>query len=282
MSDNKKSKMKRRKFLKVAGGAAATATVAGCLGGGDGGDGGDGGTDGGTDGGDGPTEIIPGTATGFPPFEMKEGGEIVGFDIDLLEAVVDNTDDYTLAEWKDFDFDSLIPALTNENIDVIAAAMTITEDRDQQIDFTDPYYSADQSVLVAEGGDFSPGELDDLSGKRVGAQSGTTGASLVQENLVKPGKVSESNFKRYDSYVLAVQDLENGNIDAVVLDKPVAETFASERNVTVAFTVTTGEQYGFGIRQGASDLQSALNSGLEEVRNSGRYQEITNKWFGQE
>ncbi len=103
---------------------------------------------GGGNGGDGSTEITAGTAPGFPPFEMKQDGELVGFDIDLLEAVIDETD-YTLAGWEEFEFKSLIPALTNENIDVVAAGMTINDERDETIDFTDPYYSSNRRLSSA-------------------------------------------------------------------------------------------------------------------------------------
>lgn len=222
-----------------------------------------------------PTTITPGTAPGFPPFEMMEGGELVGFDVDLLSAVVSQAPAYELGEWQTFDFDSLIPALTSDNVDVVAAAMTITDQRDQTIDFSDPYYNADQAVLVREGGEFAPSELVDLSGRTIGAQSGTTGESVAREN-VQPG-----NYNSYDSYVFAVQDLENGNVDAVVLDVPVARTFAAQRPVAVAFVVETGERYGFGVRENTDDLRTALNRGLAAVRESGRYEEIRNEWFGE-
>ena len=257
----------RRTYLKLTGGASAVGLtgVTGCLG----------------DGGDSNT-ITPGTAPGFPPFEMQEDGELIGFDIDLLEAVVEETD-YELGEWATFEFDSLIPALTqNEEIDVIAAAMTITEDRQETIAFSDPYWESDQAILVREGGDFQPSSWEDFEGVSVGAQSGTTGADQVQSNLVDPGLVSEDDYRTYGSYVLAVEDLENENIDAVVIDNPVAETFAANRNVTIAFIEETGEEFGFGLRQGESELQSALNDGLATVRDGGTYEEITNTWFGQE
>ncbi|WP_129113218.1 basic amino acid ABC transporter substrate-binding protein [Halegenticoccus tardaugens] len=271
---NRRSPVSRRAYLKAAGAGSLVgiAGLAGCTvdtnGGGGGGDG------------DGENAIIAGTAPGFPPFELKnEQGELVGFDIDLLEAVVAETD-YSLSEWREFEFDSLITALQNDRIDVIAAAMTITPDRRQTISFTDPYYNADQSVLVRRGGDFQPESLDDLSGRRVGAQEGTTGDGVVQDRLVDPGKLDAADYNAYGNYVLAVEDLENGNIDAVVLDRPVAETFAQERDVEVAFTVKTGERYGFGVRQNDDSLRTALNDGLQAVRESGRYEEIRNEWFG--
>ena len=265
MSFRTRTDMGRRRYLQLTGGSAAVGLtgLAGCAGGGTG-------------------TITPGTAPGFPPFEMREDGELVGFDVDLLEAVVGETD-YELGEWATFEFDSLIPALTqNEEIDVIAAAMTITEDRQETIAFSDPYWESDQAVLVREGGDFQPSGWEDFDGARVGAQSGTTGADEVQSNLVDPGIIPEGDSSSYDSYVFAVEDLENENVDAVVIDNPVAETFAANRDVTIAFIEETGEEFGFGLRQGESELQSGLNDGLATVREDGTYEEITNTWFGQE
>lgn len=268
----------RREYLTLAGGAGVATTIglAGCLEDAENGDGeGDNGGNG-----DGGQTIVPGTAPGFEPFEMNVDGELVGFDIDLLAAVVEETD-YELGEWEEFDFASLIPALQNDRIDVIAAAMTINEERQQTIAFSDPYYNADQAVLVRAGGDFQPSELGDLSGHKVGAQEGTTGADVVEDELIEPGDLEESDFSTYGSYVLAVEDLENENLDAIVIDKPVADTFASSRDVEVAFVHETGERYGFGIRQDADDVQSALNSGLQTVQDDGTYEELTNEWFGE-
>jgi polar amino acid transport system substrate-binding protein len=253
--------MDRRTYLTVvgAGSVAGLTGLAGC-----------------TDGGGDDAGVIPGTAPGFRPFEFREDGELVGFDIDLLEAVADEAE-LTLGEWETTEFDTLIPSLQNEDIDVIAAAMTTTEDRDETIDFTDPYYNADQAVLVREDGDFQPSSFDDLEGRPVGAQSGTTGEGEIQG----ANWYDESNYNSYGSYVLAVEDLENGNIDAIVIDTPVANTFADDRPVEVALTVETGERYGFGIREDDDDLQSALNDGLETVMNDGTYEDITSEWFGE-
>lgn len=251
----------RRSYLTLTG-ASGSLALAGCL-----------------DSFGGSDAIVAGTASGFPPFEVTEGGELKGFDIDLLEAVIDETE-FELDGWEDFNsFDALSPGLENDRIDVIAAAMTITEDRKETISFTDPYYDANQAILVREGGDFQPSSLDDLSGHDVGAQRGTTGEGVIQDELIEPGKLEESNYKGYDNYTLAVTDLENENIDAVVLDTPVADTFASDRNVETAFTYETGEQYGFGVRKDDDDLREALNEGLEVVMEDGTYEDLTKKWF---
>ena len=263
MSDNGLS---RRQYITTVGGAAVTLSVAGCSG----------------NGGGEETEqqtITAGTAPGFPPFEMMQDGELVGFDIDLLEAVIGQTD-YTLSGWEQFEFDSLIPALTNNNIDVIAAGMTINDDRDETIDFTDPYYTSNQAIVVREDGDFSPGSLSDLADRPIGAQSGTTGEGVVQDELIGD-EITESQYSAYGNYVLAIEDLENGNIDAVMIDVPVAETFAADRPVEVAFVYETGEEFGFGVRTDADDLTSGLNSGLSTVRENGTYEDLTSEWFGE-
>ncbi|MEZ3144180.1 basic amino acid ABC transporter substrate-binding protein [Halobaculum sp. MBLA0143] len=255
----------RRTYMKLVGasGVAGITATAGCA----------------TGTGGGAEEITPATAPGFPPFEMKnDEGELVGFDVDLLTAVVEETE-YTLAGWEEFEFSSLIPALRNDRADVVAAAMTITDDRDESVDFSDSYYSADQAILVADGSDFAPSALSDLASGAVGAQEGTTGAGVVEEQLVNGGDLASSDFNTYGSYVLAVEDLVNGNVDAVVVDTPVANTFAAQRPVSVAFTYETGENYGFAVQEGDSDLQSSLSEGLTAVRESGTYEDLTAKYF---
>ncbi|WP_254271887.1 basic amino acid ABC transporter substrate-binding protein [Haloarcula marina] len=255
--------LSRRQYLTTVGGATVALSVAGCSG----------------NGGGNSQTIVAGTAPGFPPFEMKEGGDLVGFDIDLLEAVVEQTD-YSFEGWEEFEFDSLIPALTNDNIDVIAAGMTINDERDETIDFTDPYYSSDQAIVVRGDGSFSPGSLSDLSDRPIGAQKGTTGEGVVQDELIGD-EITENQYNAYDSYVLAIQDLENGNVDAVMIDVPVANTFAANRPVEVAFTYETGERFGFGVRTDDDARQTALNEGLSAVQENGTYDELAQKWFGE-
>lgn len=249
----------RRAYLTTVG-VAGVAGLAGCLGNGDSED-----------------QIVAGTAPGFPPFEFVENGELRGFDIDLTEEVVGQTD-YEFGGWEQIEFDSLIPSLTDGQIDLIAAAMTINDERAEQIAFSDPYYEANQSVLVAEDGDFDPSGEGDLEGRTVGAQSGTTGEDEV-ERLIEEGIVAEEDFRGYDNYTLAVQDLENGNVDAVVIDIPVAEQFEANRAVRVAFTIDTGEEYGLGLRQG-DDRVEAVDDGLAEVKDDGTYDDLIAEWFG--
>ena len=256
--------MNRRTYLQTVGGTGVALTLAGCTG--LSGDGSDGGT------------ITPGTASGFRPFEyVSEGGELTGFDVDLLTEVVDRTA-YELGEWEDLEFGQLITSLDNGNIDLIAAAMTITDERDQTIDFSDPYYDANQAVVVRENSDFRPESTDDLADRPVGAQTGTTGEGQV-DSLVEDGIIASGQKSTYENYVLAVQDLVNGNVDAVIVDTPVAETFVANRAVVTAFTIETGEQYGFGVPEGDEALQTALNEGLAEVQDDGTFADLTEQYF---
>ncbi|MBV0901316.1 transporter substrate-binding domain-containing protein [Haloarcula salina] len=253
----------RRRYLHAIGGTVAALSVAGCQ-----------------SSGGGSQTLTAGTAPGFPPFEMKRDGELVGFDVSLLEAVVAKSD-YELSGWDELEFKSLIPALNNGNVDVVAAGMTINEKREEAIDFSDPYYSSNQAIVTREAGSFSPSSLDDLDGALVGAQKGTTGESVITEQLVETGTIEASAYKAYGNYVLAVEDLLNENVDAIVIDVPVANSFVGDRPITTAFVYETGEQFGFGIQSGNEQLASALNGGLTAVRDDGTYQELTAKWFGQ-
>lgn len=266
----------RRAYLTTVGAAGVTA-LAGCTDGQQGNGDGDGnGTD---DGGDGEMTMVPGTSAGFPPFEFRKGGELVGFDVDLLNAVVSETG-YTLGDWKDLEFGSLIQALNSGQIDVIAAGMTINAERKEKVAFSEPYYDANQAIVVRSDGDFRPESLDDLSGHPLGAQSGTTGEQVIEDELIAKDRLEESNYRSYDEYILAIEDLQNGNIDAVVVDVPVAETFAEQRPVEVAFVHETGEKYGFAVRQDDDARLEALNGGLATVRENGTYEELRNEWFG--
>ena len=225
--------------------------------------------------------VVVGTEAGFPPFEMIEDGEIVGFDVDLTEALIEEAEGYELEEWRDMEFGSLIPALQDGSIDLIAAAMTITDEREEEIAFSDPYFSADQSVLVAEDADFEPESFEEFDGQAVGAQVGTTGEGIVEEELIEAERIGEGDYSSYDSYVLAVEDLERGIVEAIVIDEPVGETFADDREVEVAFVFETGEEFGLGVRQEDEELREAINEGLETIEDESTLDDLVAEWFGE-
>ncbi len=223
-------------------------------------------------------KLIVGTSADFPPFEFvdEKTNGIVGFDIDIAKAIAEKLG--VQLEVKDIKFDALIPALQNGEIDMIIAGMTITEERAKVVDFSEPYFEADQAVLVKADNEEIK-SADDLAGKKIGVQSGTTGELWVDENLVKAGKVSEDNVKRYNKFIEAILALKKGDVDAVVIDKPVAEAYAkTEGDVKVTFIIKTGEQYGIAVRKG-SDLLPIVNEVLKELKDSGKLDQLLKKWF---
>jgi len=224
-------------------------------------------------------KIIVGTSADYPPFEYVEDGKIVGFDIELITSLLEELG-YTV-EVQDIGFDSLIPSLVNDKIDVIAAAMTITPDREEQIDFSDPYYNSDQSILIQTDSDLTIDEDEDLSNLIIGAQTGTTGELWVIDNLINitNATMTDDKLKRYDTYTLAVLDLDNGNVNAIILDNPVAESFAKDEDRRVGYVIQTDEYFGFGVSEGNEELLNGLNEELEIFMESDDWAALLNKYF---
>lgn len=217
---------------------------------------------------------VVGTSAGFPPFEYVENGKVVGFDIDLVKEI-GKLQDFEV-EVKDLSFDALIAALKTGNIDIIAAGMTITEEREEVVDFSIPYYSANQSILVRENSDDN---LTVLFGKNnIGVQTGTTGDLWVTENLKDEG-ILKGKVKHYDTFVLTINDLVNNNIKGVVLDTPVARRYAELKPVKIVAEIITGEEYGIAVNEGNEELLDMINDGIEELRENGTMDMLIEKYF---
>lgn len=225
-------------------------------------------------------KIIVGTSADFPPFEFKDAnGNIIGFDIDLIKKIL--TDEGYTVEVQDIGFDSLIPSLETGKIDVIAAAMTITEERQQRVDLSNPYYDANQAVLVKVGADINITTIEDLKNYTVGAQTGTTGWAWVNDTLVATGKLPDDKFKSYDLYTDAVADLIIGpsRVGAIVIDSPVAESFAKKGTVKIVLNITTNESYGFAVKKGNTELVNKINTGLAGVMETTYWENLVEKYF---
>lgn len=217
---------------------------------------------------------IVGTNASFPPFEYVEDGEIVGFDIDLVKEIAELQG--FEVEFRDISFDSLIPGLASGSLDLVAAGMTITEARKEVVSFSDPYYSANQSVLVHED---SEEDLTVLFGDNdIGVQTGTTGDNWVRDQLIARD-ILTGEIRNYDSYVFVIRDLANQNIDAAVLDKPVAETYSKDNPVKVVAEVITGEEYGIAVAKNNPELLAEINEGLAKVIENGTMDELIEKYF---
>ncbi len=213
----------------------------------------------------------------FPPMEyVDENKEIVGFDMDLIAAIAkDQGFEY---EIKNTAWDGIFAGLEGGEYNGILSAVTITDERKEVYDFSEPYINAGQTVVVRADETAITGDQD-LSGKTVGAQIGTTGAFAVQE-------IDGATLKEYDSIDLALLDLLNQNLDAVVVDTPVAADYAlaSEQfsgKLKIVGEPFTDEYYGLTVQKGdPSGLAALFNAGLVNVKASGEYDKIYARWIG--
>jgi polar amino acid transport system substrate-binding protein len=213
----------------------------------------------------------------WPPMEFVDANKnIVGFDIDLINAIA--KDQKIEVEIKNTAWDGIFAGLEGGAYDAILSSVTITEDRKKTYDFSDSYFNADQA-LVVRADDASIKSEADLTGKKVGAQIGTTGAIYVGDNR------KDAELKQYDTPDLAMMDLLNNNIDAVIVDTPVAANYALQAEqfkgkLKMAAQIVTDERYGFTVQKGdPKKLLPLFNAGLKNVKASGEYDKIYQKWI---
>lgn len=215
-------------------------------------------------------KMVVGTSADYPPFEsVDDQGNFVGFDIELIREIGDRMD--VEVEIQDMPFDSLIAAVQEDKIDLAISAFNYTEERDQTVDFTEPYYYGEDGILVAS--DFA-GTIEapeDLANYVVGTQTGTTQDAWVQENLVDAGLLPAEDLFRYERVDQAALDLQSGRIDAILVEDVVAESLVNEMDgLHVAYTgeVSSGP-VNIVVPEGATELQQALNDIIAELQSEG-------------
>jgi arginine/lysine/histidine/glutamine transport system substrate-binding/permease protein len=213
------------------------------------------------------------TEPAFPPFESQgDNGTLVGFDIDLMNAIGEAAG-FTV-QFQSLPFDGIIPSLQSGNVDAAISAMTITAERAKTVAFSRPYFKAGLAIAVQNStNDIT--SLDSLKGKRIAAQIGTTGAT-------EAGKIEGAQVRTFDSAPLALQELANGNVDAVINDAPVTLYAIKSGNISglkVVGQLVTEEFYGIALPQDSANLEK-VNSGLTTILGNGKYEEIYQKWFG--
>lgn len=213
----------------------------------------------------------------YAPFEFEEDGEITGFDIEVMEAIADELSLELEVNAIGFDPIQSGTALNSDQCDVAASAMTITEDREANLDFSDPYYDAEQSLLASP--DAGIASIEDLSGNTVGVQSATTGETYTRENAPE-----DAEIRAFENPGDLFTALQSGTIQAVLQDLPVNAEFArNNEGFEVVETYATGEQYGFAVAEEGSDaLLEAINDALQSVRDSGTYDQLFDKYFATE
>lgn len=213
--------------------------------------------------------LVMATNAEFPPYEYHDGGEIVGIDVEISKAIAEQMG-MTL-EVEDIAFDSIIPEVQSGKADFGAAGMTVTEDRLQSVDFSDTYATATQVVIVTE--DSAIASPDDLVGKSVGVQLGTTGD-------IYAGDIEDVTVERYNKGFEAVQALSQGKIDAVVIDGEPAKIFVEENEgLKILDEAFTTEEYALCVKKGNTELLENINTAIAELKESGELQAIVDKYI---
>ena len=212
-----------------------------------------------------------GTNAEYPPFEYKENDQFVGVDMDLARALAAKLGmEYRII---DMDFDALIPSLTQNKIDLAISAITITEERMQQIDFSHPYYTANQVIIARMDSKLKVEKIEDILKYKVGAQNGTTGQIYVQENLVDKNLMKKDNLKKYSTNIEAITDMLNGNIDFVIIDDSAAQGYAKLKPLQILLQIETNEEYGIALQKD-SPYKELINNALAEMIQSEEMIEI--------
>ncbi|WP_148716620.1 basic amino acid ABC transporter substrate-binding protein [Chitinolyticbacter meiyuanensis] len=213
----------------------------------------------------------------YAPFEsLNSKQEVVGFDVDVLTAVAAKGG--FAVKFHNTPWEGIFATLGTGDRDIVSSAVTITEERKQTMDFSDPYFEAKQLIAVPAASKIA--KFADLKGKKVGVQTGTTGDEVVQKLLGK----TNPNIKRFESTPLALQELLSGGVDAVVADNGVVVNFIANNKGAKMKTLDDAsfakEYYGFAVKKGNKDLLTKINKGLATIKADGTYDKIYKKYFG--
>jgi polar amino acid transport system substrate-binding protein len=214
--------------------------------------------------------LTVGTDTPFPPFEIGQPPNISGYDIDVLNAVAEKLG--ITPEYTDTSFDTIFRDVAAGQFDIAAAASTITPGRQKTVNFTDPYYEAQQALLVLEGSDIA--STADLAGVIVGAQDGTTGEVYAND------ETDAAEVRGFPEGPDAVAALIQGQVEAVIIDQPVAaDAVEKQGGVEIAEEIATNELYGYAISKENAGLLEAVNGALQELKDDGTITDLYQQYF---
>jgi len=219
------------------------------------------------------TKYVIATDATWIPFEyVDDQSNIVGFDIDLMNAIAAEAG--IEIEFQNVEWGALLAGMAAGTYDAAISSITITEERAKSMLFSDPYYVAGQMIVVEKDNTTITG-ANSLKGKTIGAQLGTTGDTYAKE------EVEGATPKSYNSIGLAFADLMNGQIDAVICDTPIAEGYVNTNPnaLKLVGSSLTSESYGIAVAKGKNDLLNKINAGLAKVKAAGKIEELVQKWL---
>ena len=216
------------------------------------------------------------TNAAFPPYEMTtDSGDFEGIDVEIAGAIADKLG--LELQVDDMDFDAALLAVQQGKSDMVMAGVTVTDERKAVMNFTDSYANGIQSVIVLEDSDIA--SIDDMQGKLIGTQAGTTGY-IYCSDTPENGGFGEDNVIAYDNGITAVQALMNGQVDCVVIDNAPAQEFVDANpGLKILDTEYANEDYAIGVAKGNTALLDAINGALEELQADGTVQSIVDKYI---
>ena len=223
-----------------------------------------------------PGKLTMSTNAAFPPYEMTaDDGSFEGIDVEIAGAIADKLG--LELQIDDMDFDAALLAAQTGKSDMVMAGVTVTEERQTVMDFSDTYANGIQVVIVPEDSDIT--SIDDMTGKMIGVQRGTTG-DLYCSDTVENGGFGEENVTPYDNGLTAVQALLNGQVDCVVIDNAPAQEFVEANpGLKILDTEYANEEYAIGVAKGNTQLLDAINGALAELKADGTVQSIVDKYI---
>ena len=217
-------------------------------------------------------KLVMATNAAFPPYESVDGNEIVGIDPEIAKLIADDLGRELVIE--DMAFDSIIAAVQSGKADIAMAGLTVTEDRKQNINFSEPYTEAAQVIVVKK--DSTVTSPADLEGKTIGVQIGTTGDIYAAD-------IENAVIERYSKYFEAINALNQDKIDAVIVDREPAKVFVNDSDelkmIDEEFTL---EEYAIGVAKENTELLDQINASLKKLQDSGKIDEIINKYISAE
>jgi polar amino acid transport system substrate-binding protein len=215
--------------------------------------------------------LTVGIDTPFPPFEIGRVPDVTGYDVEVMDAIAEKIELTT--EYQDTSFDTIFRDVAQGRFDIAAAASTITPGRERTVDFSDPYYEAQQALVVSED-NTEITSVDDLGGAVVGAQDATTGETYANE------ETEASEVRGFPEGPDAIAAVRSGQVDAAIIDQPVAvDAEEKQGGIMTAEEITTDELYGFAMAPDNDALREDVNEALTELKDDGTIADLYDKYF---
>ncbi|HET9815257.1 MAG TPA: transporter substrate-binding domain-containing protein [Xanthobacteraceae bacterium] len=216
--------------------------------------------------------LVAGSSAEYPPFEYVADGKLVGYDVDMADEITRRMG--AKVAWEKIDFKGIVAALTAKRVDVLITALTWTPERAERIAFSDPYFDAGIGAITPQSSTIA--KVEDLTGRRVGVQLGSSGERYVRETI--GSKVGQ--LLTYDSITLAINDLKNGRVDAVVNPLPVLR-YAVRNDAGFRYTAVWDTRVvGINTRLDDKELLAEINRHLRDLKSEGFLAKLETKWFG--